>query len=162
MCVKGSVIDSSLNLCLRVDCFSKVNECAMKFLYSNVNPKLLPLNLLKSLFSVFEIHIKCIILLLLGCTLQVVLKLEVLQFEDTEVTTAVRNCQSKLMQTSRICEFRVFQRQMQIVLECERSMGLGQFSSPQRRATFYMLLAYIETESPGLISFEMRGGIETA
>lgn len=37
-----------------------------------------------------------------------ILKLEVLHFKDTEVTTAVRNCWRKLGWTSRISEFEVF------------------------------------------------------
>lgn len=47
-------------------------------------------------------------------------------------------------------------KQVEIVVECDCSVGLGRLYSPQRRVVFYMLLAYIETESPGLISFEMR------
>lgn len=42
------------------------------------------------------------------------------------------------------------------MLECDCSMGLGRLYSPQRRGVFYMLLAYIDTESPGLISFGAR------
>ena len=42
------------------------------------------------------------------------------------------------------------------MVECDCGMGLGWLSSPQGHVVFSMLLSYIEAESPGLISFEMR------
>lgn len=43
-----------------------------------------------------------------------------------------------------------------MVVECDWSMGLRRLSSPLWHVVFYMLLAYIGTESPGLVSFDLR------
>lgn len=55
-----------------------------------------------------------------------------------------------------LVNFKCFNKQAEIVLECDCSTGLVRLCSPQRRVMFYMLLAYIETGSPGLVSVEMR------